>query len=107
MATNTSTAVNNEIPQIRIAICLQRLPIITREKNELEKLYDELQEQLEFEHSSLSDYEVYKMKMKNMREKLKNDEDNDALKKEVATLDSEYQVLQCGRLLEGYRLAGW
>ena len=56
-------------------------------------MYEELQEQLEFEHSSLSDYEVNENKMKNLREQLKNDDDNESLKKEVATLDAEYQVL--------------
>ena len=94
----TSTAVaketptSHEIPQIQVAVCLQRLPIITREKIELEKHYTELQEQLEFEHSSLSDYEINKINMKNLREKLKHDEDNDELKKEIAMSESEYQV---------------
>jgi Skp family chaperone for outer membrane proteins len=92
VATNTETSLNYDIPQIQVAVCLQRLPVITRDQTDLEKLYSELQEQLEFEHSSLSDYEVNKIKMKGLREKLKNDEDNESLKKEVATLDSEYQV---------------
>ncbi|CAB4004613.1 39S ribosomal L46, mitochondrial [Paramuricea clavata] len=94
VATNTPASLNYDVPRIQVAVCLQRLPIITCEKTDLEKLYAELQEQLEFEHSSLSDYEVYKIKMKNLREKLKIDEDNESLKKEVATLDSEYQELQ-------------
>ena len=93
MAPNTATSLNYDIPPIQVAVCLQRLPIITCEKTDLEKLYGELQEQLEFEHSSLSDAEVYKIKIKYLREKLKNDEDNESLQNEVATLDSEYQVL--------------
>ena len=94
MATNTPMPLHYDIPPIRVAVCLQRLPLITREKTTLEKLYTELQEQLEFEHSALSDYEVNKINMKNLREKLKQDEDNESLKTEVATLDSEYQVME-------------
>ena len=93
VATNIPTSPNFDIPLIQVAVCLQRLPLITREKTDLEKLYAELQEQLEFEHSSLSDYEVNKINMKNLREKLKQDEDNESLKTEIAMLDSEYQVL--------------
>lgn len=92
IAEETSESINYSVPQIIVAVCLQRAPIITREKTDLEKLYTELQEQLEFEHSSLSDYEVQQIKMRNLREKLKQDEDNELLKKEVSTLDSEYLV---------------
>ncbi|XP_028398228.1 39S ribosomal protein L46, mitochondrial-like [Dendronephthya gigantea] len=91
---DTQSGLDYEIPQITVAVCLLRLPVISRKKTDLEKLYEDLQEQLEFEHSSLSDYEVNINNMENLRERLKNDEDNESLKKEVATLDAEYQELQ-------------
>ena len=104
MAADTQTSLNYDVPQIQVAVCLQRLRVITRDKTDIEKLYSELQEQLEFEHSALSDYEVNKIKMKGLREKLKNDEDNESLKKEVVTLDSAYQVFRVAALDSAYHI---
>ena len=89
---STPTSLTNQLPEIHVAVCIQRLPILTREKTELEMQYEELQEQLELEHSSLSDYEVNEINVHSLQEKLKNDEDNESLKKEAAELDSKYQV---------------
>ena len=80
------------VQPINIAVCVERVPLVTPSKSDLEKQFEDLQEQLELEHSSLSDYEISKAKMIKKREELKNDADNEKLKKEVAQLDSEYQV---------------
>ena len=73
-------------------MCVERLPLITPAKSNLEERYEELQQRLEYEHSSLSDYELSKAEIMNKREQLKQDEDNEELRKEVAQLDSQYQV---------------
>ena len=91
------------VQPINIAVCVERVPLVTPSKSDLEKQFEDLQEQLELEHSSLSDYEISKAKMIKKREELKNDEDNEELKKEVAQLDSEYQVVQS---MQGCRVQG-
>ena len=91
---STKVATNTvETKSIRIAVCIQRLPVVTPSKSDLELEYEELQELLEFEHSSISEYELNEIIMVEKREKLRKDEDNEKLKKEVAALDSTYQVI--------------
>ncbi|XP_044172190.1 39S ribosomal protein L46, mitochondrial-like [Acropora millepora] len=58
------------------AVCVQRLPIITKTKTDLEIAYEELQEKLEWEHSALSEDEVQWDTIMQRKEKIK-DEDNE------------------------------
>ncbi|KAJ7370819.1 39S ribosomal protein L46, mitochondrial [Desmophyllum pertusum] len=60
------------------AVCVQRLPVITTEKSELEKRYEELQHQLEFEQSALSEDEVQLHKILERKRKLKDDDDDES-----------------------------
>ena len=63
------------------AVCVQRMPSITREKTELELRYEELKDTMRAERSRLSDFELDEAKhleMKKEREKRALEEDIDA-----------------------------
>ena len=77
-------------PRILTAVCLERLPRITPNKTELEKRFELLQEQLELEHSVLSDEEI-EIKKLNQRKKKTSDDDDDGLM-EIAKLEAERKV---------------
>ena len=53
-------------------MCVQRLPIITKAKTDLEIAYEELQEKLEWEHSALSEDEVQWDTIMQRKEKIKD-----------------------------------
>ncbi|CAF4991136.1 unnamed protein product, partial [Rotaria sp. Silwood1] len=54
----SSTIKSEKIPQIKVALCIQRYVHLSPEMNELEKDYTNLVTQLETEHSYLSDHEL-------------------------------------------------
>ena len=70
-------------------VCVQRLPVITKEKSELEKRYEELQDQLEFEHSALSEDEVQWKEILERKEKHKDDDDESI---EIAISEADRKV---------------
>lgn len=49
---------------IKASACLQRFPVVSREKRGLERQYEDFLEQLRFEKSRLSDYELEELKEK-------------------------------------------
>mgnify|MGYP001795301190 CR=1 FL=1 len=77
-------------PSILTAVCLERLPRITPNKTELEKRFESLQDQLELEHSVLSDEEI-ELKRLNQRKKKVSDDDDQGLM-EIAKLEAEKKV---------------
>lgn len=50
--------------KIKAAACLQRFPVVSGEKGALEQQYEEFMEQLRFEKSRLSDYELEELREK-------------------------------------------
>lgn len=61
------------------AVCVQRLPVITKEKSELEIAYEQLQDQLELEHSALSEDEVQWEAIIQRKNKVKDEDDEESL----------------------------
>lgn len=62
-STNVQTSSSSKImfeklPQIKVALCIQRYPHLSPEMNQLEKDYTNLMTQLEVENSYLSDHEL-------------------------------------------------
>jgi hypothetical protein len=55
---NASTNTSAKLPQIKVALCIQRYPHLSPEMNQLEKDYTNLMIQLEVENSYLSDHEL-------------------------------------------------
>jgi hypothetical protein len=55
---SSSTIKQDKIPQIKVALCIQRYPHLSPEMSELEKDYTNLLGQLETENSYLSDHEL-------------------------------------------------
>jgi hypothetical protein len=55
---NTSTNASTKLPQIKVALCIQRYPHLSPKMNQLEKDYTDLLRQLEDESSYLSDHEL-------------------------------------------------
>ena len=41
------------------AVCLQRMPVITQERSDMEEEFSQLLEKIEFENSHLSDHELW------------------------------------------------
>ena len=68
-------------------VCVQRLPVITKEKSELEKQYEELQHQLEFEHSALSEDEVQWKEIMERRENAKDEDDDESIAIAISEAD--------------------
>ena len=70
MLLSTQTSIATETPIYRkpwrvfVAVLLQRRPIISKIKTDIENRFQEFQDQLELEHSALSDYEIRKIKVK-------------------------------------------
>ena len=71
-------------------ICVQRLPVITKERSELEKRYEELQDQLELEHSALSEDEVQCKEILEQKEKHKDDDNDESIA--IAISEAERKV---------------
>lgn len=64
------------------AVCVQRMPSITREKTDIEQCYEELKDALRMEKSRLSDFELEEAKhfeMKKERQRKALEEDMDAV----------------------------
>ena len=78
------------ISRIFSAVCVQRLPQITKEKSELEKRYEELQDQLELEHSTLSEDEV---EWEGIQERKKNLKDDDDESMAIGMMESKRKVV--------------
>ncbi len=63
MSVNASTSVSassssDKVPQIKVALCIQRYPHLSPQMSQLEKDYTDLITQLETENSYLSDHEL-------------------------------------------------
>ena len=72
------------------AVCVQRLPVITKEKSELEIAYEQLQDQLELEHSALSEDEVQWEAIIQRKNKVKDEDDEESLA--IGAFESERKV---------------
>ena len=72
------------------AVCVQRLPIITKAKRDLEIAYEELQDKLEWEHSALSEDEVQWDTIMQRKKKIKDEDDEESLT--IGTFESERKV---------------
>ena len=79
------------ISRIFITICVQRLPQITKEKSELEKRYEELQDQLELEHGALSEDEVEWERIQERKKNLKDDDDDESMA--IGMMESKRKVV--------------
>ena len=77
-------------PSIFSAVCVQRLPIITKTKTDLEIAYEELQEKLEWEHSALSEDEVQWDTIMQRKEKIKDEDNEESLV--IGAFESERKV---------------
>ena len=71
-------------------MCVQRLPIITKTKTDLEIAYEELQEKLEWEHSALSEDEVQWDTIMQRKEKIKDEDNEESLV--IGAFESERKV---------------
>ncbi|CAH3132376.1 unnamed protein product [Porites lobata] len=73
---NQSTMqVQDKNPRIFTAVCVQRSPVVTKMKSHLEVAYQKFQDQLELEHSALSEDEVQLEEFLQRKKKLKDDDD--------------------------------
>ena len=77
-------------PSIISAVCVERLPCVTPDKTDLEMRFEELQNQLELEHSVLSDDELEASKLDQRRKRLKEDDDEESM--EIAKEESQKKV---------------
>ena len=68
-------------------VCVQRLPVITKEKSELEKQFEELQHQLELEHSALSEDEVQWKEILKRKENAKDEDDDESIAIAISEAD--------------------
>ena len=68
-------------------ICVQRLPVITKEKSELEKQFEGLQHQLELEHSALSEDEVQWKEIMERKENVKDEDDDESIAISISEAD--------------------
>ena len=69
------------ISRIFSAVCVQRLPQITKEKSELEKRYEELQDQLELEWERIQE----------RKKNLKDDDDDESMA--IGMMESKRKVV--------------
>lgn len=67
--------VQDKNPRIFTAVCVQRSPVVTKMKSRLEVGYQKFQDQLELEHSALSEDEVQLEEFLQRKRKLKDDDD--------------------------------
>lgn len=58
LVSTSSTAKSEKLPQIKVALCIQRYVHLSPEMSQLEKDYTNLITQLEVENSYLSDHEL-------------------------------------------------
>ena len=73
---NQSTMqVQDKNPRIFTAVCVQRSLVVTKMKSHLEVAYQKFQDQLELEHSALSEDEVQLEEFLQRKKKLKDDDD--------------------------------
>jgi hypothetical protein len=57
-SSSSPTVKSEKLPQIKVALCIQRYAHLSPEMNQLEKDYTDLLAQLEVENSYLSDHEL-------------------------------------------------
>lgn len=76
--------------KIYSAVCIERLPLITPDKTELEKKYEELQDEIELEKSALSDDEVELKKVAERKKKLTERDEDENL--EIAQFEEQRKV---------------
>lgn len=72
------------------ALCIERLPLITPDKTDLARKYEELQDQIEFEKSALSEDEVQFKKVTERKKKLTERDEDENL--EVAQFEEKRKV---------------
>jgi hypothetical protein len=58
VSSSSPTIKSEKLPQIKVALCIQRYAHLSPEMNQLEKDYTDLLAQLEVENSYLSDHEL-------------------------------------------------
>ena len=86
--------------RIIAAVCVQRMPVLNREKTELECQYEELRDTMRVESSKLSEFELEEleyMREKRKREKRALEEDLDSAQVKISTasrLDFSVDILQ-------------
>ena len=82
-----------------VAICLQRMPVLSREKALLEVEYEQLSDQIKMERSKLSDFELEEQKYEEMKKaRIKK-----ALEEDVDTKVCDHVVLTLYLVLHGCR----
>ncbi|XP_031552295.1 39S ribosomal protein L46, mitochondrial-like [Actinia tenebrosa] len=74
------------------AVCVERLPFIVPEKTELQKQYEELQDQLELERSALSEDEVKVKKVMERKKKLTERDEEENM--EIAQFEEQRKEFQ-------------
>ena len=78
-------------------VCVQRLPVITKEKSELEKQFEELQHQLELEHSALSEDEVQWKEIVERKGNVKDEDDDESIA--IAISEADRKVFLATRVI--------
>ena len=86
-----SVEANPKTSRLFSAVCVQRLPLITRERTELEKRFQDLQERLELEHSMLSDDEVQLNELQYKKKILGDDDDEERIA--IAKAEADRKVV--------------
>ena len=84
---NSSVQPKPRSSRIFSGVCVQRLPVITKEKSELEKQFEELQHQLELEHSTLSEDEVQLKEITERKENAKDEDDDESIAIAISEAD--------------------
>jgi len=87
---HSSAQPQTESSRIFSAVCVQRLPVVTKAKTGLEISYEELQDQLELEHSALSEYETQWENIQERKKNLKDDDDDEGMA--IGAFESEIKV---------------
>ncbi|CAH0559513.1 unnamed protein product [Brassicogethes aeneus] len=73
----STTSLVNEKWDLLTAVCLERKPVITQELNEIQKEYEELLAEVEFERSLKSDHELqHELELKQIEALKKGDSDD-------------------------------
>ena len=71
--------------------------MITKEKSELEKQFEQLQHQLEIEHSALSEDEVQWKEIMDRKENAKDDDDDESIA--IAISEADRKVSYAARVI--------
>eukprot|EP00794_Sanderia_malayensis_P006065 gene6065-6767_t len=97
---NVDTPIYRKPWRVFVAVLLERKPIVSKAKNDIEMKFDDFQRKLEFEQSALSDYEFMKNKIKKSsvtgKKKLTEAEEQKRIEaeREFARLEDEEKSVQ-------------